>query len=134
MLTPVITVLLLFLSPFLLAGTGLVFGLMYVYFSLRASAHFWFTPFSAIYHPAHLKYRSRALQSLFWCIGSFAAAFTLVLTFYSVLWAQNVTHADIYFSKVGLEYDEVLASRRWHPLYNVGFGCTYAIVSLPDGP
>jgi hypothetical protein len=85
---------------------------MHVYFSLRASAHFtpkrrllWLTPFSAIYHPAHLseegmEYRSRALQSLFWCIGSFAAVCTLVLTLYLTFWIQNVTHAEKFFQNL----------------------------------
>jgi hypothetical protein len=57
----------------------------------------------------------------------------LLLTLCTVLWVQNMTHADTYFSKLGLDYSEVLASRRWHPLFGgFGFDCTYAIISLPD--
>lgn len=42
---------------------------------------------------------------------------------------QNRIHADDYFSGV-VRYDEVLASRRWHPLNGEPFDCTYAVVSL----
>jgi hypothetical protein len=56
----------------------------------------------------------------------------LGLTLASVLWLENVTYADIFFSRIGLEYREVLASRRWRPTFGSHFDCTYAVVSLPD--
>jgi len=58
----------------------------------------------------------------------------LVLALYPVFWFRNMTHADTFFSNLGLPYSEILASRRYASLFGTyGFDCTYAIVSLPDG-
>jgi len=59
---------------------------------------------------------------------------TAVVAFFEVLIAfQNKTYARNLFSNK-VAYDKVLASRKWHPLFNCqAIDCSYAIVSLKEG-
>jgi hypothetical protein len=74
------------------------------------------------------KQLNHAFQKTIRLLGILMALLILIcLTIYTALEYQDQTYATKYFNFIS--YDTVLESKKWH---HEIFGCTYAIISLPE--